>query len=138
MYRFLFLNTIVMVSLKLWVTIKDLGILKLKTSYFSKGKMWSSLLYDVTQHISQNSKISCFVPTCSITFFLSNYNLKLSHMDVCIILQKKHLMVSKHLYDCFQCYPFSITLLFPDEDRLHICIEVYPMDKSGVFQLLYK
>lgn len=48
--------------------------------------------------------------------FLSNYNLKLSHMDVCIILQKKHLTVYKQLYDYFQHNPFSVTLLFPKID----------------------
>lgn len=91
---------------------------KTENTLFQKRKMWSSLLYDVTQHISQNSKISCFVATWSITFFFlkkpRNYNLKLSHMDVCIILQKKHLTVYKHSCDCFQHYPFSVTLLLLD------------------------
>lgn len=104
------------------------GVLKIKSANQKRSKIFKdeNILFQKRKNVearcymmwhstfSQNSKISCFVPTCSITFFfffLSNYNLKLSHMDVCIILQKKHLTVYKHSYDCFQHYPSSVTLL---------------------------
>lgn len=67
----------------------------------------------MTQHIfpEQQNQLFCAYLFYNLFFFLSNYNLKLSHMDVCIILQKKHLTVYKHSYDCFQHYPSSVTLL---------------------------
>lgn len=66
-----FVSTIAMVSLKLKVPIKRaLRSLKMKTLYFKKGKNVEACCYMMWQStFPQNSKISCFVPTCSITFF---------------------------------------------------------------------
>lgn len=108
MYHFLFLNTIAMVSLKLSDNTRSRNF-KTENTLFQKRKnvKLAVIWCDTAHFLEQQNQLFCAYLFYYLFFFLSNYNLKLSHMDVCIILQKKHLTVYKHSYGCFQCYFFS-------------------------------